>query len=109
MRTAIFFATREGQTRRIAARVADDLRERGVQTDIFDVREAREIDFSRYATAYQRISAGFGFSKIGRERLAFRTESATHVRWRRGVGAYVDVTGARTATSCFVWAPRSSP
>ncbi len=48
------------------------------------------------ATTYQRISAGFGFSKIGRERLAFRTESATHVRWRRGVGAYVDVTGSRT-------------
>src|SRR6476661_5469834 len=49
------------------------------------------------ATTYQRISAGFGFSKIGRERLAFRTESATRVRWRRGVGAYVDITGARTA------------
>lgn len=48
------------------------------------------------ATTYQRISAGFGFSKIGPSRLAFRTESATHVRWRRGVGAYVDVTGART-------------
>ena len=48
------------------------------------------------ATTYQRISAGFGFSKIGRERLAFRTESATHVRWRRGVGAYVDLTGSRT-------------
>ena len=47
------------------------------------------------ATTYQRISAGFGFSKIGRERLAFRSETATHVRWRRGVGAYVDVTGAR--------------
>jgi hypothetical protein len=48
------------------------------------------------ATTYQRISAGFGFSKIGRERLAFRTESATHVRWRRGVGAYVDLTGSRS-------------
>jgi hypothetical protein len=48
------------------------------------------------ATTYQRISAGFGFTKIGRERLAFRTESATHVRWRRGIGAYVDVTGSRT-------------
>jgi hypothetical protein len=48
------------------------------------------------ATTYQRISAGFGFSKIGPSRLAFRTESATHVRWRRGVGAYVDLTGSRT-------------
>ena len=48
------------------------------------------------ATTYQRISAGFGFAKIGRDRLAYRSEDATHVRWRRGVGAYVDVTGSRT-------------
>jgi hypothetical protein len=47
------------------------------------------------ATTYQRISAGLGFAKIGRDRLAFRAEQATHVRWRRGVGAYVDVTGSR--------------
>jgi hypothetical protein len=48
------------------------------------------------ATTYQRISAGLGFARIGRDRLAFRSEDATHVRWRRGVGAYVDVTGQRT-------------
>ncbi|MEP6731158.1 MAG: hypothetical protein ABJE10_10995 [bacterium] len=47
------------------------------------------------ATTYQRISAGLGFTRFGRDRLAFRSEVATHVRWRRGVGAYVDVTGAR--------------
>lgn len=49
------------------------------------------------ATTYQRISAGMGFSRIGRDRLIFRQEGAAHVRWQRGVGAYVDVTGARTA------------
>jgi hypothetical protein len=48
------------------------------------------------ATTYQRVSAGVGFAKFGRDRLAFRSEDATHVRWRRGVGAYVDVTGSRT-------------
>jgi hypothetical protein len=48
------------------------------------------------ATTYQRISAGLGFAKIGRDRLAFRSETATRVRWRRGVGAYVNVTGARS-------------
>ena len=48
------------------------------------------------ATTYQRVSAGLGFSKFGRDRLAFRNEQATHVQWRRGVGAYVDVTGSRT-------------
>jgi hypothetical protein len=48
------------------------------------------------ATTYQRISAGLGFAKIGRDRLAFRSEDATRVRWRRGVGAYVEVTGSRS-------------
>ncbi len=47
------------------------------------------------ATTYQRVSAGVGFTKFGRDRLAFRSEQATHVRWRRGIGAYVDVTGSR--------------
>jgi hypothetical protein len=49
------------------------------------------------AMAYQRMSAGLGFSKIGRERLAFRTENASRVRWHRDVGVWVDVKGARTA------------
>ena len=48
------------------------------------------------ATTYQRISVGLGFTKIGRERLAFRSEATTRVRWRRGIGAYVDVTGSRS-------------
>ena len=48
------------------------------------------------ATTYQRVSAGMGFTKFGRDRLAFRTEQATKVQWRRGIGAYVDVTGSRT-------------
>jgi hypothetical protein len=49
------------------------------------------------ATAYLRISAGMGFSRIGRDRLIFRHENVTHVKWHRDVGAWVDVTGARTA------------
>jgi Omp85 superfamily domain len=49
------------------------------------------------ATTYERISVGFGFGSIGRDRLLFRHEAATHVRWRQGVGAYVDVKGARNA------------
>ena len=49
------------------------------------------------ATAYLRISAGMGFSKIGRDRLIFRHENVTHVRWHRDVGAWIDVKGARTA------------
>jgi hypothetical protein len=49
------------------------------------------------ATAYMRISAGLGFSRIGRDRLIFRTENATHVRWHRDFGAWIDVKGARVA------------
>lgn len=49
------------------------------------------------ATAYQRISAGMGFSRIGRDRLLFRTENVTNVKWHRDVGAWIDVKGARTA------------
>src|SRR5438552_14027596 len=49
------------------------------------------------AIAYQRVSAGMGFSKIGRDRLIFRHENVTRVRWHRDVGAWIDVRGARTA------------
>ncbi len=49
------------------------------------------------ATAYQRISAGLGFKKIGRDRLLFRRENASRVRWRRGEGVWIDVKGMRTA------------
>ena len=61
-----------------------------------DARMRQDSSLSSYdATTYQRVSAGIGFAKFGRDRLAFRSEDATHVRWRRGVGAYVDVTGSR--------------
>ena len=49
------------------------------------------------ATAYQRISAGLGFRAFGRDRLLFRTENVSRVRWSRDNGAWVDLKGARTA------------
>jgi hypothetical protein len=49
------------------------------------------------AMAYQRISAGMGFARIGRDRLIFRTENASRVQWQRGIGAWVEVKGQRTA------------
>jgi hypothetical protein len=48
------------------------------------------------ATTYMRMSAGLSLKAIGRERLIFRHENATRVRWQQGVGAFVDVTGSRT-------------
>jgi len=49
------------------------------------------------ATAYQRLSAWLSFRKTGRSRLAFRTENASRVQWKRGSGAQVELKGARTA------------
>ena len=48
------------------------------------------------AQTYQRISAGMGFARIGRDRLLYRTDAAARVHWRRGVGAWVELTGARS-------------
>ena len=49
------------------------------------------------AMSYERVSAGMGFGRIGRDRLIYRYESAAHVRWQQGVGARIEVRGARTA------------
>ncbi len=62
-----------------------------------DARTRQDSALLSYdATTYQRASAGIAFTKFGRDRLAFRSEQSTRVRWRRGTGAYVDVTGSRT-------------
>lgn len=53
------------------------------------------------ATAYERISAGMKIGVWGRDRLLFRSEKASHVRWKRGTGAVVDVTGSRVALPMF--------
>ncbi|HJQ18773.1 MAG TPA: hypothetical protein VJ867_00400, partial [Gemmatimonadaceae bacterium] len=61
-------------------------------------RMAQDSALTSYdATAYVRVSAGMGFSKIGRDRLIFRHENVTRVQWNRNVGAWIDVHGARTA------------
>ncbi|HET9799636.1 MAG TPA: hypothetical protein VFP90_16680, partial [Gemmatimonadaceae bacterium] len=80
--------------------LATAFRDPGARSILLVARAARERQDSALvaydATTYQRVSAGIGFSRFGRDRLAFRSEGATRVRWRRGVGAYVDVTGSRT-------------
>ena len=49
------------------------------------------------AMSHQRLSVGMGFGRIGRDRLLFRHEAASRIRWQRDVGVWVDVKGARTA------------
>jgi len=49
------------------------------------------------AKAYQRLSVGMGIRRLGRERLLLRTESASRVRWQRGRGVWLELTGQRTA------------
>ncbi|HEY4304261.1 MAG TPA: BamA/TamA family outer membrane protein [Gemmatimonadaceae bacterium] len=49
------------------------------------------------ANTVQRFTVGLAFSKFSRERIAFRTEQSSHVRWSRGIGAQIDITGKRSA------------
>ena len=73
MRAAIFFATREGQTRRIASRIAVDLRVHGAAVDVFDVRTditaSSSIDWSQYSTVFVAASVHGGHHE--REMIAF--------------------------------------
>ncbi|MGI9077392.1 MAG: hypothetical protein ACR2G6_08690 [Gemmatimonadaceae bacterium] len=84
-----------------AQHFATAFRDQGARTLLQRARVARlEQDSTLVAydaTAYQRISAGLGFKKIGRDRLVFRHESASRVRWRSGEGVWVDMKGLRTA------------
>jgi menaquinone-dependent protoporphyrinogen oxidase len=69
MRVAIFFATREGHTRRIAARIAADLDTRGALVDVYNVRTAGPIDWSCYSFACVAASVHGGVHE--REMIAF--------------------------------------
>jgi len=53
MRAAVFYATREGQAERVAERVANDLRARGVDTDVVNVKHVHgEFDWRGYDAAF---------------------------------------------------------
>jgi len=53
MRAAVFYATREGQAERVAERVANDLRSRGIDTDVVNVKHVHgEFDWRDYNAAF---------------------------------------------------------
>lgn len=61
-------------------------------------RVSQDSSLTAYdATAKRRFTVNFGLGASGPERLLIRSEGASRVRWRRGVGAHIDVLAARTA------------
>lgn len=47
--------------------------------------------------SFQRVSAGMSLRETARDRLIFRSENASRVRWHRSTGARVEVLGSRQA------------
>lgn len=64
-------------------------------------RAARSADDSaihRYdATSVSRLTVKLSIGSLARDRVLLRQERTERVRWQRGLGAIVEVTGARTA------------
>ncbi len=84
-----------------AALMASAYDREATRTLIEQARLARAADDSAIrgydANSLERISAWLKIGATGRERLLFRRDRAEHVRWQRGLGALVDVTGSRRA------------
>ena len=90
--------TRTPLTAALLANAYRDATAREILTRARAARLAHDSSLFAYdARTVQRVSAGLGLRATGRERLAFRTESATRVRWHRETGAWIDVEGTRTA------------
>ena len=60
---AVFYATREGHTHKIAERVADDLRKRGFQADVKNLRDKDAIRLNDYAGVILAASVHIGTHK----------------------------------------------
>src|SRR5215472_128402 len=61
MRTAVFYATREGQSELVAQRVARDLRSRAIEADVINVKDIRgRIDWDAYDAAFVVASVHVG-------------------------------------------------
>ncbi len=61
MRAAVFFATREGQTSKIAERIGTDLRASGIDANVLNVKAlTTPLDWSPYETAFVAASVHGG-------------------------------------------------
>jgi hypothetical protein len=74
-----------------------DARARDLLTAARVARLEQDTSLRGYdATAYERMSVGLGFKKIGRDRLLMRAERAARVVWTRGSPILVQVLGRRS-------------
>lgn len=88
MKAAVFFATREGHTRRIAERIGLDLRAHGAEVDVFDVRTGGPVDWRAYSAAVVAASVHLGHHE--REMIAFVREHRAELE--RLSASFVSVT-----------------
>ena len=81
------------------ALLASAYRDAGARAMIARAREVRTVQDSLLqsyeAMGTLRISVGARLRAVGRDRLVWRLESARKIQWQRGVGAHVEVLGAR--------------
>ena len=93
-------------TRRLARRIpltpsllASSFRDPGARALLTTARAARleqDTALRGYdATAYERMSVGMGFKRIGRDRLLMREERAARIVWTRGSPVLVQLLGKR--------------
>lgn len=73
-----------------------DATARALMTRARAARMAQDSALRSYdARSYLRMSAGLRISRLGPERLLFRTEHAARVRWTRQSGVWIETTGRR--------------
>ena len=98
VRKAIRLAKRPPVTPAILASAFKDPRARDLLLRARGARLTQDSSLTGYdASAYERMSVGMGFKRIGRDRLLMRAERATHVMWQRNKGAVIEVKGQRSA------------
>jgi menaquinone-dependent protoporphyrinogen oxidase len=71
MTAAVVYATREGHTKKIAERIAADLRTRGALVDVFEATAWPDPDWSRYSAVCLAASVHVGHHE--REMITFAT------------------------------------
>ena len=86
-KVGVFYATREGQTRRIAEHLASELRAHGVAVDVHDVARLGPVDWTAYSATILAASVHRGHHE--KEMLRFVREHRQQLE--RAKAAFVSV------------------